>query len=230
MPFKPNLLSLAPVSRPRVSDQVYATLHAQIVDLSLPPGTRMSELDVARAVGVSRQPVRDAFFRLAQQGFVDIQPQRATSVSPISIERVLQARFVRTAMEVETIKAASRSVSDADLQRLRATLDQQGEAVRNDEKSRFHALDDRFHQEICVISGNPFAWQIISENKAHLDRARLLSLSFNLEKTLEEHLRIVKALEDRDSEECERRMRHHLSRLVDEIGRIQTENPSYFSI
>ncbi|WP_244520703.1 GntR family transcriptional regulator [Aliiruegeria lutimaris] len=223
-------MSLDPVSRPKVSDQVYAALHAQIVDLSLPPGTRMSELDVARAVGVSRQPVRDAFYRLAQQGFVDIQPQRATSVSPISVERVMQARFVRTAVEVETIKAASRKVTEADLQRLRETLEQQVAAVNNDEKSRFHALDDGFHQEICMISGHSYAWQIISENKAHLDRARLLSLSFNLEQTLEEHLRIMTALEESNPEECEKRMRRHLSRLVEEIGRIQQENPSYFSV
>ena len=67
--------------RPTVADQVYAELHRQILSLDLAPGAKISEIDVARAMGVSRQPVRDAFFRLSQLGFLVIRPQRATTVS-----------------------------------------------------------------------------------------------------------------------------------------------------
>jgi DNA-binding GntR family transcriptional regulator len=81
-------------------------LHSQILLLELPPGTKMSEVEVAKALGVSRQPVRDAFYRLSKLGFLSIRPQRATLVSQISSTAVLQARFVRNALEAETVRTA----------------------------------------------------------------------------------------------------------------------------
>ena len=56
---------------PTVSDQVFEALYRQVVTLELPPGTRLSEVEVAQAAGVSRQPVRDAFWRLSQLGLPD---------------------------------------------------------------------------------------------------------------------------------------------------------------
>lgn len=73
-----------PAARPSVTDQVFDPLHDRIIELDLPPGTRLSEIEVAKQFGVSRQPVRDAFHRLSKLGFLSIRPQRATSVSQIS--------------------------------------------------------------------------------------------------------------------------------------------------
>ena len=93
--------------RPTVTDQVFSELYRQVLSLELPPGTKMSEVDVAKAMGVSRQPVRDAFYRLSKMGFLLIRPQRATTVSLISPRAVVQARFIRSALEKETVRAAA---------------------------------------------------------------------------------------------------------------------------
>jgi DNA-binding GntR family transcriptional regulator len=222
-------LALDPIARPSVADQVFDTVHDQIVSLALLPGTKLSETEVASALGTSRQPVRDAFFRLSKQGFLDIRPQRITRVSLISVDRVLEARFVRTALEVETIRLACARIKADDVARLRANLDDQARAVAADDRARFHALDDAFHRQICIISGHPFAWQTIGESKAHLDRARLLSLSFNQQRTLEEHRAILDALEQREADRAVDLMRQHLSRLETEIGRIREENVEFFA-
>ena len=95
------------VRAPTAADRVFEVLYEQVVTLALPPGTRLSEVEVAQAAGVSRQPVRDAFWRLSQLGFLTIRPQRSTEVSAISERAVLQARFVRTALEVETVRVAA---------------------------------------------------------------------------------------------------------------------------
>ena len=66
--------------RPRtVTDQIFELLYERVVNLSLPPGAKLSEAEVAAQMGVSRQPVRDAFYRLSQLGFIQIRPQRATT-------------------------------------------------------------------------------------------------------------------------------------------------------
>jgi DNA-binding GntR family transcriptional regulator len=94
MPVSSSLRNLEPLNRPSVADTVFDELHSQILLLELPPGTKMSEVEVAKALGVSRQPVRDAFYRLSKLGFLSIRPQRATLVSQISSTAVLHgSRF-----------------------------------------------------------------------------------------------------------------------------------------
>ncbi|NDR59099.1 GntR family transcriptional regulator [Aliiruegeria sabulilitoris] len=229
MSDQPAFRSLDPIVRPSVADQVFQELHKQIVWLTLPPGARLSEVEVSKVLGVSRQPVRDAFYRLSQLGFLEIRPQRATRVSLISVDAVLQARFVRTALEVEIVRAACGSISETWKKRLNDNLAQQEDAVRKDDRNRFHQLDDAFHEMLCLLSDHAFAWQIIQESKAHLDRVRLLSLSFNQQFTLEEHRGLVAALLEGDADGAEKRMRDHLSRLYHEINRIRSENPDYFA-
>ncbi|MEJ2022363.1 MAG: GntR family transcriptional regulator, partial [Maritimibacter sp.] len=93
-----NLPQIGLTARPSVADQVFDELNRQILSLDLKPGAKLSEVEVAKAMGESRQPVRDAFYRLSKLGFLLIRPQRATTVSLISSEAVMQARFIRTAL------------------------------------------------------------------------------------------------------------------------------------
>jgi DNA-binding GntR family transcriptional regulator len=223
------LSMLEPIQRPSVADSVFDELHRQILRLDLPPGTKLSEFDVARALGVSRQPVRDAFYRLSKLGFLTIRPQRATVVSAISERAVMQARFIRLAIEVETARVACKTLTEADLAALEAIIDQQAEAVAARDPVRFHDLDDQFHREICERSGTGFAWETARAMKSHMDRVRFLSLSFASEHAFEEHKDILVALRSRDETRAAETMRSHLSRILELIVRIRAENAAYFA-
>ena len=59
------------------------------------------------------------------------------------------------------------------------------------DRERFHALDDEFHRRICALAGHEFAWALIRENKAHMDRVRFLSLSFGAQAALDDHVAIL---------------------------------------
>lgn len=220
---------LDPVARPSVADQVFEALHRQVLALDLPPGAKLSEAEVAKQMGVSRQPVRDAFYRLSKLGFLLIRPQRATTVAPISQAAVMQARFIRSAIEVETVRVACARLTDADLDALGALLDRQRVAVESGDPVGFHALDDRFHREICERAGCGFAWEIIHENKSHMDRVRFLSLSFASQDALGDHLEVFAALRDRDPDRASERMRVHLNRIRDQIARIRADHEAYFA-
>lgn len=223
------LRGLEPLHRPTVADSVFDELHRQILSLDLPPGTRLSEVEVARALGVSRQPVRDAFWRLSKLGFLIIRPQRATTVSAISPRAVMQARFVRVAIEAETVRAACARLDEADFAALDALLERQHAAMEARDALGFHALDDQFHREICVRAGLGFAWELIRENKAHMDRVRFLSLAFASQFAYGDHCDIMAAIRARDGEAAVRFMRIHLSRIRDQIVRIRGEHTAYFA-
>jgi DNA-binding GntR family transcriptional regulator len=222
------LQTLEMPERPSVADAVFAELHRRILALDLAPGARLSEVDVARAMGVSRQPVRDAFWRLSKLGFLTIRPQRATVVSAISEEAVMQARFIRSAIEAETVRIFTTAATEADLLALDAILAAQRAAAEAGDRPRFHELDDLFHREICARAGNGFAWDVILENKAHMDRVRMLSLAFGSFDAFEDHQRIMAAIRARDPDRAMQEMRRHLSRIQTQIRRIRAENPECF--
>lgn len=223
-----TLRSLDSFRTASVADLVFEELYDRVVTLELPPGSRLSESDVAGQMGVSRQPVRDAFYRLSQLGFLQIRPQRPTTVARISEDAVHQARFIRTALEVETTGEAASRLTDADLAELDAMLEVQREAVAADDKLRFHALDDEFHRTICRLSGHEYAWALIRENKAHMDRVRYLSLSFGAESALDDHTRILEALRAHDAGLAVTFMREHLSRIEGIIAQIRADHGEYF--
>ena len=224
-----GLVTVEAPGRASVADQVFDHLHRLILSLQLPPGTRLSEADVAAQLGTSRQPVRDAFYRLSKLGFLTIRPQVATTVSFISEAMVMQARFVRAAIEAETMRAACERLTDADLDALQDLLDRQERANEAGDPLAFHAIDDAFHREICERSGHGFVWAIIRENKAHMDRVRFLSLAFASQDAWGEHVRILAALRARDADQAARHLHEHLSRIKTQIHRIRAENPRFFS-
>lgn len=228
MPNSALLKALEPIARPSVTDAVFDELHRQIVALELPPGTRMSEVEVAQIMGVSRQPVRDAFYRLSVQGFLTIRPQRATVVSAISEQAVMQARFIRAAIEAETVRVACERLKNDDLLALDQVLAAQESAVSAHDAQRFHQLDDQFHREICERSGHGYAWDIIRENKSHMDRVRLLSLSFASTDAFGDHQRVLEALKARDPVRAMTEMHTHLARIKQQIRRIRAEQGQYF--
>ena len=223
----PTATPIDPVRPPTVSEQVFEALYRRIVTVDLPPGTRLSEVEVAKAMGISRQPVRDAFWRLSKLGLVLVRPQRATVVTQISTTAVMQARFVRTAIEVETLRLAAGRFGAAEFAALDAILAEQAEAVHADARERFHALDDEFHRRIGALAGVGFVWDLVRENKAHTDRVRLLSLTSGAELALADHHAIIGALRAGDVEGAAEAMRLHLGRITAILARIREEHADY---
>lgn len=222
------LQALEPLKIKTIAETVFEELHQQILSLELPPGTKVSELEVAKALGISRQPVRDAFFRLSQLGFIQIRPQRATIITKVSEAAVLKARFVRTALEVACLRAAMEVISDAQIEELEALLEEQQQAVSADQRQRFHQLDDAFHLRICQIAGQEYVWALIRDQKAHMDRVRFLSLASGAQAALDDHCSIVRAMKARDKGQAEELLIKHLGRIAHILGQIREEHADYF--
>lgn len=226
----PNILpSLPPRAALSATDQVFETLREAIISLTLPPGSKLSEAEVARQLEVSRQPVRDAFFRLSQQGFLLVRPQRATLVSKISKEAVSQASFVRQSLELACLQEACVKATPADLAALEQNLAEQKAAVDAQDSATFHVLDDAFHQHICRIAGRDFVWSLITDHKGHLERMRLLSLPGNGPRAYGDHCQIFYALRDGNLAQSERALRQHLGQILEIFDTTATENPDYFA-
>jgi len=219
----------APLRPMSVAEQVFVSLHEQILTFALPPGTKMSEVEVSKQMGVSRQPVREAFFRLSHLGFLLIRPQRATIVRQISSMEVLQVMYIRAALETEVVREAATTLKPDGLDQLAALLDKQEVAAKAVDKIQFHLLDDAFHKTICDATGVGFVWSLVKEKKTHMDRVRYLSLSVGTELALREHKEVFNALKARDSDKAVAAIRKHLSRIKVDLPRIRREHEHYFA-
>lgn len=222
-------LNVPPVQTQTATDQVFDAMYSAVISLRLPPGTKVSEAEVAKQLDVSRQPVRDAFFRLSKLGFLSIRPQRATLITKISERAVLEAVFTRTALEVECIRLAAARRTQADLDRLTSSLVAQDRALAASDPSEFHALDEAFHRMLCEIAGHPHVWELIREQKAHMDRVRFLTLSEPRRRTVhQEHHAIVAAIAAQDTAQAEALLRGHLGDLGNALTRIRADHAAYF--
>lgn len=219
-----------PATRRTTADIVFDTLRDEIVNLDLLPGTKISEQDVARRLGVSRQPVRDAFIRLGNLDLLRIRPQRATVVRGFSMTTIRTARFVRQAVELEVVEHACAIWDSARAAVLEDNILQQSAAVDANETERFHALDYTFHALICELGGFPLAFETIKQCKRKVDRLCVLSLDKAHEMTavLSDHQGIAEALKTGSVDQARAIVRRHLNRLDATIAEIHRTHEDYF--
>ncbi|WP_425074517.1 GntR family transcriptional regulator [Sagittula sp. S175] len=223
------LASLSVAPQKSATDLVFDTLYNAVISLQLPPGTRVSEADVAAQLNVSRQPVRDAFFRLSKLGFLLIRPQRATLITKISRKAVMDAAFIRTAIECECLREATTRMTPEAARQLQASLNAQEAALDSSDPTVFHALDDSFHRILATIAGHRPAWDLIAEQKAHMDRIRFLTLSGERQRSVYgEHKAIVEALVAGDAAAAESNLRTHLGDIGNVLARVSAQHADYF--
>ena len=205
-------------------------LHEDIASLRLLPGDRLSEVDVAGRLEVSRQPVREAFIRLDGMGLIEVRPQKATEVRRFSRAAIAHARFVRCAVELEVVRDACAAGTGALDRAFDANLERQRKALDAGRTERFHGLDHEFHRLLCRAAGRERAFDTIETQRVETDRLCLLSLGERAERELvhEDHLRIVDCVRAGKARAATSRMRAHLARLDTLIEAVHAEYGDYF--
>lgn len=214
-----------------ITPQVYDLLRQRIVTNVLPPGTLVSQPAIARECAVSRQPVREACIRLAEQGLVTVLPQRGTLVSRINYGAVLDARFLREAIEADIAGIVASRPEAEFVAGLRRQIRAQRAAARQADTDAFIGLDEQFHASLAMQAGTPTAWNLIVDLKAQMDRVRYLSLEqFPLSRLIDQHAAIVRQIETGSVAGAERAMRRHLRQLLADLPGIYTAHPDYFAV
>jgi DNA-binding GntR family transcriptional regulator len=221
-----------PASFPGTSaaGRVEAELRRAIIALELPPGTRLSEQEIAVRYGVSRQPVREALIALARTRLVDVQPQRGTIVVKFSVRKMMEARFVREAVEVAIVRQACLTFAAQSRQRIADLLEMQEKAAQRNDHAAFQRYDELFHAELTEGVGTPLAWEAIRDIKAHMDRVCQLTLPGPeaMQPLVLQHRRIMAAIDDGDAARAEAAMRHHLTEILRALPRAEAAHPELF--
>ncbi len=218
---------MIPIRAATTAQQVHDWLYRCVLRGDLLPGTRLSETEIAAQVNLSRQPVREAFIRLAADGLAEVLPQRGTYIGRISMRAVLSARFIREAVESDLARhvAATRP----DLTAMAAELTVQERCDVEGDVPGFIESDDRFHRAMALAADQGAVWQDLERLKAQMNRLRHLSMRvFDRSQTIAQHRAVLTALQAGDADGAEDAVRTHLRQMLTELPQMAAAHPDYF--
>ncbi|MBZ5486535.1 GntR family transcriptional regulator [Halomonas aquamarina] len=214
-----------------IRQRLYQVVRQSIIKMILAPGKALSEKEMADIFSVSRQPVRETFIRLSEVGLVEVKPQRGTYVVRISRQAVLEARFLREAVEVAVaVEAARKGLPSSSLVELNELIERQKGCIARQDHDRFFVLDEIFHRTLALSAGQVMAWNVIENAKAQLDRVRYLSIpaSTPIAKLADQHQAIVDAIAQADEGRAAEAMNQHQREILQSLPELESRFPDMF--
>lgn len=196
----------------KLSEQLRERIEEQIVVGDYLPGARLDEMELARAFGVSRTPIREALIQLASAGFVETRPRRGAVVAEITPERLREMFEVMAELEaICARRVALRSVAperEAVIAAHRACE----QAMRDQDPDAYYHLNERFHLAVYAACHNRFLTEQATLLHRRLRPYRRLQLRVTgrMHTSYLEHADVVDAVVAADAERAARAMRAHV--------------------
>ncbi|QYO76347.1 GntR family transcriptional regulator [Devosia salina] len=217
-------------SRGSVTIDVTNTLRDAIVTLALPPGSMLDKSAICSQLGVSRFPVSEALARLAEEGLVDIAPQRGSTVSLVKIADVREYMLIRKGLESEALRVLIGKHDAEVIEALHANMAAQRDAASRDDAETFHQIDVDFHDIIFRSMRLTKVKAIIDKARANLDRARRLIITpRRLNHTIAEHQAIFDGILAGDAPQAIAAIRAHIDAVMIELFAFAQERPQLFA-
>jgi DNA-binding GntR family transcriptional regulator len=186
------------VGRTLLRDGVYRRLRDAIVDGTFTPGEQLKDGDLAQWLGVSRTPVREALLRLAASGLVVALPGRSTTVSAIDAPMVRDARDVVAAMHELAVREVTDSVTDEDVERMRAANRRFADAVAEGDVTAALDADEELHRVPVSALGNRALEAVLEQFEPLIRRAERARFGSNGRRSVEQHERLIDLIAARD--------------------------------
>jgi DNA-binding GntR family transcriptional regulator len=199
-----------PETPARVSDAAYQELRARIVDLTFPPGAMVNELQLSKAMGIGRMPIREAVARLAQERFIWVIPRRGMVIANLSLTEVLNLMEARLIVETGLVRELCGKISDAELAELATSFKAVDEAGASGDYLRFLELDHEAHVRLAELVRNDFVGPLAESLHLHnlrfwryCHRNRMVATDRHIQR----HDGLLRALRRRDPDAAERAIR-----------------------
>ena len=202
------------ISRVVLGDQVKEYIIEAILSGEFKPGERVVESSLARQLGVSQAPVREAIRDLVLLGFLESEPYKGTSVRSFTPRELWETYTVRAALESLAARLAATRFSDQDAERLQSILDEMIAAGRQGDGERIVQLDNDFHEAIMQMSGNKVLyqlWKTLQFGRWTIVTYRITDL--DLEYLAVRHTDLLEALKSGDPEKAMHAMQHHIEEM-----------------
>jgi len=197
----------------------YEQLRAAIVSGELQPNERLVEADLTDKLGAGRTAIRTAFARLAQEGLIELTPNRGARVRKIGEEEAVQILEARAVLEALAARRAAANATPEDAEDLRALLAEM--RAKLDAGDLLGASDHnaRLHRRLLDIAGHGIVDRLVGTLNSQLVRFqyRTILVPGRAERSFAEHTAIVEAVATGDPDGAEAAMRRHLAAATEAL-------------
>jgi DNA-binding GntR family transcriptional regulator len=211
-------------SPPRIAlaELAYVQLKSELHDFLWVPGERASELEIASRLGMSRTPVREALFRLRNEGFLEVEAKAGWTVKPIDFARIDQIYDLRVVLETASVaRLEHREQDPPELQALKDVWLVPA-AERLGDGRQVGALDEQFHAQLVAAAGNAEISRVHQEVTERIRIVRRLDFtrSDRIDATYQEHAKILRAVMQRKTEAAQLLLKSHIEQSKVEVRKI----------
>jgi len=217
-------LALGPLNSVSLRDQAYARIKDAIANTDIYTARqplRLDERELMQALGVSRTPVREALSILEQQGFVKTIPRRGIFIVRKSKREIIEMIQMWAALESMSARLATLHAPDAEIGKLRHLFDSFQNSPPAEHLDEYSDANIAFHQMIIRLGGSLLIEEATRNLFLHVRAIRRATISQNnrAARSIIDHLKIIEALERRDTELAERLTRQHTLDLATHVDR-----------
>ncbi|MDT8367163.1 MAG: GntR family transcriptional regulator [bacterium] len=207
---------MSKILRKKLSNQVYERIKEMIANHRFKPGSRINVEKIAKELGVSRTPVWEAVSRLEQEDLVENVPNRGVFMTVLTPERALDLYAVREVLEGMAGRLAAAVIDEHSLKTMSACLVKQKKVIEKKDLVAYSKLDFEFHALIYEACKNPVLQEMLEAIK---DKMRPISMHIQpmLSRLYEDHVKILRALENRNPEQAEDTFRNHNQLMIELI-------------
>jgi len=199
-------------------ERTYTILRDRIHSGAHPPKSRLNIDALARELGVSAIPVREALRRLEAEGWVRFRPNVGAIVAPVDSTTWEQEMVAVAILEGAATADACRHLRVSDVTRLRKMTDEMAQVAESGDMLRFSKLNRRLHSAIVARCANAYLLELLEQSYLRLDRVRVTLFPYMPQRakaSLVEHDRILDLMENGDAEVVERYARWHKLQTVE---------------
>jgi DNA-binding GntR family transcriptional regulator len=204
-------------SKARAAENLSARVYTQIKNLILcneiMPGQKLHHQQLSERLGVSRTPIREALTRLVQEGYVSFLPNRGFTCKEIRMQEAEELYELREALEAFAVEKAIETVTDTALRRLRDKMNAYGRDVQNRFTRERLVYDQDVHLEIAQLTGNETLKNTLSHVFERIVLKRRTDGLYDPARGIaahQEHLRLLEAMERRDTARAVAILRSHV--------------------
>ena len=212
------------LSHPSRADEVYQQLKRDIADFRLVPGDRITETEISERLSVSRTPVRQALFRLRQEGYVDVLFRSGWQVRPFDFDKFDQLYDLRRVLEAEAVNRLCHDDVRADRSVLHnmASIWLAPQEARSTDQHQVADWDEAFHHQLVAATGNVEMVRVHREVTERIRIVRRLDFTYQnrIDVTYAEHGQILQAVLDRRQDEAVRLLCAHIQSSQTEVRHI----------
>jgi DNA-binding GntR family transcriptional regulator len=211
----PPPLALQPIATgASLRDRAYAALKQAIMDADIyahREEIRLDERQLSQALGVSRTPIREAMNLLEQEGFLRTVPRRGGFIVRKTKKQIIEMIEMWAALESMAARLATLHASDEEIAGLRKLFDDFRNAAPAEHIHDYSDANIAFHQAIIRLSGSHLMGKTIDDLFIHVRAIRRMTISQRdrAARSIKDHMKIIEALEARDTELAERLVREH---------------------